>query len=193
VGIVPTAMAGLAPPALARLRAAHPRLKVAIRTGLSGDLAEAVRAGSLDAALVTSPDPALPGLVAREAAREPLEAIAPAGTPGEDAAGLLTGRPFIWFSRGTWAGQQIERHLARLGIAVEAAMEVDSLDAVEALVRCGLGVSVVPRREGASREGLRAAAFGDPPLWRRLSLVERPRHPRARFADAFFEALGGGP
>lgn len=189
VGIVPTAMAGLAPPALARLRLGHPRLRVSIRTGLSADLAAMVRAGTLDAALVTSPDPALPGLKAREAVREPLEAIAPPGTPPGDAAGLLAGRPFIWFSRGTWAGQQIERHLARQGIAVEAAMEVDSLDAVEALVRCALGVSVVPRRAGAAGEGLVTAPFGTPPLWRSLSLIERPRHPRARFADALYEAL----
>jgi DNA-binding transcriptional LysR family regulator len=189
VGIVPTAMAGLAPPALARLRKTHPRLRVAIRTGLSGDLAALVRAGSLDAALVTSPDPALPGLRIREAAREPLEVIAPPETPAGEAAALLIGRPFIWFSRATWAGQQIERHLARKGIAVDAAMEVDSLEAIEALVRHGLGVSVVPRRRGAPRTGLRVTALDDPPLWRCLSLVERPHHPRARFTDALFEAL----
>jgi DNA-binding transcriptional LysR family regulator len=189
VGIVPTAMAGIAPPALARLRAAHPKLRVTIRTGLSGDLAEMVRAGALDAALVTTPEPALPGLTVREAAREPLEAIAPPDTAPGDAASLLSGRPFIWFSRRTWAGQQIERHLARLGVAVDAAMEVDSLDAVEALVRCGLGVSVVPRRQGAARDGLRVAPLAEPPLWRSLSLIERPRHPRARFADALHAAL----
>jgi DNA-binding transcriptional LysR family regulator len=189
VGIVPTAMAGLAPPALARLRQTQPRLRVAIRTGLSSDLTALVRAGMLDAALVTSPDPALPGLRMREAAREPLEAIAPSDTPPGTAASLLAGRPFIWFSRATWAGQQIERHLAQLGIATDAAMEVDSLEAVEALVRHGLGVSVVPRRRGAPREGLQVAPLNEPPLWRRLSLVERPRHARGRFTDALFAAL----
>jgi DNA-binding transcriptional LysR family regulator len=151
-----------------------------------------VRAGALDAALVTTPEPALPGLTVREAAREPLEAIAPPDTAPGDAASLLSGRPFIWFSRRTWAGQQIERHLARLGVAVDAAMEVDSLDAVEALVRCGLGVSVVPRRQGAARDGLRVAPLAEPPLWRSLSLIERPRHPRARFADALHAALTAG-
>lgn len=189
VGFVPTAMAGLAPPALARLRAVHPRLRVSIRTGLSADLAAMVRAGTLDAAVVTTPDPPLPGLTAREAAREPLEVIAPDSTPPGDAAALLAGRPFIWFTRSTWAGQQIERHLARQGIAVDAAMEVDSLDAVEALVHWGLGVSVVPRRRGATRAGLVTAPFGAPPLWRSLSLIERPRHPRSRFTDALHESL----
>ena len=189
VGIVPSAMAGIAPPALARLRAQHPRLRVSIRTGLSGDLAVLVRAGTLDAALLSTPEPALPGLNAREASREPLQVIAPADADGADPASWLARYPFIWFSRATWAGQQIERHLARLGHAVDAAMEVDSLEAVEALVRAGLGVSVIPLRRGATRHGLRAAPLSDPPLWRHLSLIERPGHRRARFADALFNAL----
>jgi DNA-binding transcriptional LysR family regulator len=192
VGFAPSTMAGLAPPALAALRAAHPKLLVRIRTGLSADLAQSVRAGDLDAALTTAPELPVAGLRAREVAREPLQAIAPASAPQGDARALLTGRPFIWFSRKTWAGEQIERRLAERGIAVVAAMEVDSLEAVEALVRHGLGVSVAPLRLGANRAGLTVAPFGDPPLARVLSLLERPRNPRARLADALFEALLAG-
>ena len=192
VGIVPSAMAGLAPPALAALRAAHPGLRLRIRTGLSADLALMVRSGELDAALTTAPEAAIPGLRAREAAREPLEAIAPdsgGADAAQDARALLQGRPFIWFSRRTWAGQMIERRIEEMGLGVDAAMEVDSLEAVEALVRHGLGVSVAPRRAGAGRLGIRAAPLGDPPLWRALALLERPRNPRARLADALLAAV----
>jgi len=189
VGIVPSAMAGLAPPALAALRAAHPRLRLRIRAGLSADLALMVRSGELDAALTTAPEAAIPGLRAREAAREPLEAIAPAAAQGGDARALLQGRPFIWFSRRTWAGQMIERRIEEMGLSVDAAMEVDSLEAVEALVRHGLGVSVAPRRAGVGRAGIAAAPLGDPPLWRALALLERPRNPRARLADALLAAV----
>ncbi len=192
VGIVPSAMAGLAPPALASLRAAHPRLALRIHTGLSGELAQLVKAGDLDAALATAPEAPMAGLRMRVAAVEPIEAIAPADAPAGDALALLAGRPFIWFSRRTWAGQQIERALHERGVVVEAAMEVDSLEAVDALVRHGLGVSVAPRRLGADRRGLQAAPFGDPPLTRSLALLERPRNPRARLADAFLAALGRG-
>jgi DNA-binding transcriptional LysR family regulator len=189
VGIVPSAMAGIAPPALARLRRQHPRLRVSIRTGLSGELAAMVRAGTLDAALLSRPETQLPGLLIREAAREPLQVIAPATATQGDAASLLAAHPFIWFSRATWAGQQIERHLAERGYAVDAAMEVDSLEAVEALVRAGLGVSVIPLREGVERNGLRVWPLGDPPLWRHLALIERPKHRRGRSVDALFAAL----
>ena len=192
VGIVPSAMAGLAPPALAALRAAHPRLRLRIRAGLSADLALMVRSGELDAALTTAPEAAIPGLRAREAAREPLEAIAPdsgGADAAQDARALLQGRPFIWFSRRTWAGQMIERRIEEMGLGVDAAMEVDSLEAVEALVRHGLGVSVAPRRAGAGRLGIRAAPLGDPQLWRALALLERHRNPRARLADALLAAV----
>ena len=192
VGIVPSAMAVLAPPALAALRAAHPGLRLRIRTGLSADLALMVRSGELDAALTTAPEAAIPGLRAREAAREPLEAIAPdsgGADAAQDARALLQGRPFIWFSRRTWAGQMIERRIEEMGLGVDAAMEVDSLEAVEALVRHGLGVSVAPRRAGAGRLGIRAAPLGDPQLWRALALLERHRNPRARLADALLAAV----
>ncbi len=192
VGVAPSAMAGLAAPALAALRVAHPRLSVRNRTGLSADLAQLVREGALDAALTTAPDPPIPGLRARVVAREPLEAIAPPDAAPGDARALLRGRPFIWFSRKTWAGQQIERRLAEGGFAVESTMEVDSLEAVEALVGHGLGVSVAPRRAGAPRAGLRRAPLGAPPLFRALALIDRPRNPRARLSDALHAALVQG-
>ncbi len=43
VGVVPTEMVHLLPPALARLRALHPKLAIRVRTGLSSELAQAVR------------------------------------------------------------------------------------------------------------------------------------------------------
>jgi DNA-binding transcriptional LysR family regulator len=193
VGVVPSAMAGLAPPALAALRAAQPRVSLRIRTALSGDLADLVRAGDLDAALVTAPETPAPGLRARIVAREPLEAIAPADAPAaEDALALLRRGPFIWFSRKTWAGQQIERALAARGLPVDSSMEVDSLEAVEALVRHGLGVSVAPRRVGAPRASLLSAPLGSPPLVRALALIDRPRSPKAPLIDALHAALIGG-
>ncbi len=191
VGIVPTAMTHLAPPALARLRAAHPGLRLEIRTGLSGELAQAVRAGELDAALLTAPDLAPDDLAIRQVAEEALVVIAPPGAAGDgDDATLLRGHPFIWFSRKTWAGQQIERRLLDRGIAVDPAMEVDSLEAIEALVRHGLGVSIVPDR--GCTEGLDRVPFGAPQAVRRLALAARPRTPRARLIEALYQALTVG-
>ena len=188
IGFVPTAMAHVAPPALAKLRAEHPGLEIEIRTGLSGELAQAVRAGELDGAVATAPDLAPEGLGLRKIADEPLVVIAPEDLTGADDTTLLSNQPFIWFSRKTWAGQQIERRLLDRRIRVRAAMEVDSLEAIEALVRHGLGVSVVPDT-GARDDGLVRLPFGTPQAMRELVLMTRTGGTKIRLLDALHTAL----
>ncbi|MEM7190382.1 MAG: LysR family transcriptional regulator [Pseudomonadota bacterium] len=187
VGIVPSAMATLAAPALARLRSAHPDLQLEIRTGLSGELAQAVRSGDLDVALVTAPDLPPEDLDLKPVADEPLVVIAPPETKAATDAEMLRGHPFIWFSRKTWAGQQIERRLLDRGLRVRAAMEIDSLEAIEALVRHGLGVSVVP----ASSVGPEVVQtpFCEPQAVRRVVLAARPRSPKVHLIEALRTAF----
>lgn len=190
VGVVPSAMAHVAPPALADLTRTHPGLRLSIRTGLSGELAQAIRSSTLDAAVLTGPDLTPEDLDLHLVAEEPLVVIAPADAAGADDTALVTSHPFIWFNRTTWAGQQIERRLLDRGIATQTAMEVDSLEAIEALVRHGLGVSVVPDHwGGAPPGGLRMIPFCRPQASRRLVLATRPRSPRQRPIDALRDAL----
>ena len=190
VGVVPTEMVHLLPPALARLRARHPKLALQVRTGLSSELAEAVRAAELDVAVVTAPDIPPEGLALHEIAREPLVVIGPADAPEADAAAMIAAHPFIWFSRKTWAGQQIERLLAARGLRPREAMEADSLEAIEALVAHGLGVSVVPQRSGAPvRPELRRLPLAGPAAYRSLALVEREGNAKARLAAALHAEL----
>ena len=70
-------------------------------------------------------------------------------------------------------------------------MEVDALDAIEALVAAGLGVSIVPLRTGAPAEDAtlrRLPLPGGGPA-RRLVLVTRERHSRAAIAAALHAEL----
>lgn len=193
LGVVPTALVHPLPRALAHLQAAHPRLSIRVRSGLSGDLAQAVRAGELDTALVTAPALMPEGITSRHVSAERLELIAAAEIDGDEIADLIARHPFIWFSRKTWAGQQIERVLAVRGLRPREAMEVDALDAVEALVRAGLGVSVVPARSGMPQAGpdLRRIALDGEDAVRRLCLIERELHPRAHIVDALHAELLG--
>lgn len=190
VGLVPTAMTYLVPPALSRIRGAHPELTLEIRTGLSGELAQAVRAGELDVALVSAPQSAQEDLLALPIAREPLVLIAPGSLEELDDSALLTRHPFIWFNRKTWAGQHIDRLLARDGIAVRSMIEVDSIEAIEALVAEGLGVAIVPDRcPGRLREGLVRRPFGGVAGYRDLVLLTRRRSPKSRMTDELAQAL----
>ena len=103
---------------------------------------------------------------------------------------LLTQHPFIWFSRKTWAGQQIERRLLDRGIRVEAAMEIDSLEAIDSLVRHGLGVAIVPDRPGHGEDLVRVP-FCDPQAVRKVVMVGQKRSPKARLIQALLEGLQG--
>ncbi|MEM7496950.1 MAG: LysR family transcriptional regulator [Pseudomonadota bacterium] len=202
LGVVPSAFVHLAAPALAHLREAAPSIAVRLRAGLSGDLAEGVRSGALDAALLTRPagSAAPAGLEVRPLVEEPLDLIAAETLTAEGIeldpeariAHLVRTRPFIWFSRRAWAGRQIEQVLAARGLAPAEAMEVDALEAIEALVRHGLGVSVVPRPAGTppeGRAGLLTLPLPGPGAHRALCLIEREGHPKAHLVSALADAF----
>jgi len=191
VGVVLTAMIDLLPPALAALRQAHPDLHIEIRTGLSNDLAQHVRNREIDVAVATMPNAPVEGLQARVIMDEPLFVIAPADAAETDDTALLSSHRFIWFNRKSWAGQQIEQHLHKRGILVREGMEVDTLEAIEALVRNGLGVSIVPQRAGAQpfTGNLRSAPFGKPQTHRTLAMIERSRNPKSRLTEALLVQL----
>ena len=191
VGVVPTAQINLLPPALAQLHATHPQLRINMVTGLSAELAQHVRNREMDVAILTEPNEPLEGLRTRIVCKEPYFVIAPPTEEGTTDADLLTSRPFIWFNPKTWAGQQIRRLLMRRKIFVRDVMEANSLEAIEALVQHGLGVSIVPSRACAPRfaSDLRVVPFGTPQEVRTLAMLERDSNPRARLADALLEQL----
>ncbi len=190
LGAVPTALASILPRALSDFLAAHPKVHMRVVSGLSAELAARVRRAELDVAVVTEPQQPLEGLVWHEFLRERLMVIAPAELTGESDRELLESRPFIQFSRRTWAGELIDRHLRRRRINVRIGMEIDSLEAIRAMVRHGLGVSVVPL--GPVRppcEGLRFLPLGRPPSERPIGIVERSGNPKTRLVQGLLVEL----
>lgn len=186
IGVVPSALVHLMPPALARLRGRHPGLDIQIRSGLSEQLLADVVARDLDMALVAQPDNAPAHVLQTVVAREPLDVITARSVPDTGIDDILSQHPFIWFSRRAWTGQRIEQHLRRRKVPVSTAMEIDSIEAIEALVANGFGVSVSPRRIGSATPDprLRRIPFTAPALWRDLSLISLDRNPRKRVVSA---------
>src|SRR3546814_2562963 len=81
------------------------------------------------------------------------------------------------FNRRTGVGRVIDATPRRDRIAVTEAMELDSIEAILAMVGRGLGVAVVPAGSvvGPVAETVQALPFGDPPVLRRVGLLERAR------------------
>ncbi|MGF1621051.1 MAG: LysR family transcriptional regulator [Rhodomicrobiaceae bacterium] len=194
VGAVHTAVSGSVPPALKRLRQRQPDLHIQLTTGLSHELEEKLRRGTLDAVIVTEADEFPDIFTYRRFAEEPLVVICHRDVRGNDARQILEANPYLRFNRQARVGQLIDRAIAERGIAVRSQMEIDTLDGVVALVHEGLGVSVVPLRPGSKLlpERVRSVAFEAPPPTRRLGLVELKTNPRAHLADMLFAELSSG-
>ncbi len=191
IGAVPTAVGTLLAPALARLRERRPNLRVSLTTAYSEELAERVSRGTVDAALMM--EPGSPPLDVRFDAImvEPFHVVVAERLPGGDDETLLRTMPYIRFRRHAWLSSLIESELARRRLRLDAAMEIDTLSGVLALVDAGLGVSIVPARQLASfrATSLRSVPFGRPPVHRTVGLLRRPDHPRTPQLDEFLTAL----
>ncbi len=190
VGVVPSALENLLPLALAALRKEHPQFEIRIRAGLSGELATLLRTGDIDVAIATAPLQE-EGLRIRIVRSEPLFIISPAEFCVSDMRDLFRSYPFIWFSRKTWIGQQIERFLQEAKIKVNSDIEIDSIPAISALVQNGLGVSIIPIHSKASPlpDNVRQIPFGTPQHKRELALLDRPNNPKSQLSDALYDAL----
>jgi len=137
---------------LARYRAAHPGLRLLLRTGSSAEVSTLVRRGEAVLGLRYFADPAS-DLVARGIGREPLVVVARPGHPlaraRRVAARRLDGEPWVGFParRGSVLdpfGHLLARKLDAAGLAEAEVVVIDSLTAQKRLVEGGFGLALVP-------------------------------------------------
>lgn len=200
LGWFPSAGAVLVPKAIAALRDTHPAITVRTREGGTPALIRALRAGSLDLALLGSappfrpPDTESPALVLRTLTESSLRVAVPAGHPlarGEfiDAADLL-GRQWI-------AGPATDDRLMGVWPGLDERPEIvhtarDWLAKLN-LVAAGCGFTTVPGLlAAAAPPGVRILpVHGGPLEHRRLVLAHLPvplAEPAARAAEALLAA-----
>ncbi|KAB2910728.1 MAG: LysR family transcriptional regulator [Hyphomicrobiaceae bacterium] len=192
IGAISTVATGILPDALARLAAAHPRLKVRVVHALSAELMTMVDTGNIDAAIVSCPPGELPlDLTWHAVADEPLVVIAP-DTVGEGSdEALLSNFPVIRFNRHAWAGRVIESELKRRKIITQDVMELDSIESIALMVGRGLGVAIVPYRTIAEPFPLplTVVPFGEPPVLRQVGVISRTARALPRAADELIASL----
>ncbi|SFF39882.1 DNA-binding transcriptional regulator, LysR family [Actinacidiphila alni] len=134
---------------LARFRARHPNVEVRLRQAGSAVLAQDIADGRLDVAFVTLPGPPPDGVRLLPLTTEPMVLLC---DPGHRLAGEpqvtwaeLEGETFVDF-HGDWGARQLTDHaFAACGATRQVALEVYDVHTLIDLVRCGLGIAVVPR------------------------------------------------
>lgn len=190
VGALVSSLMGAFADALWAIKRDHPRLEVKLFAGLSSDFAPKVERGELDAAVVTQPPSPLPSAVKwTPLYTEPMILVVPRRPHFELARGakdILATAPFLRFDRTLWTGYLVEQVLTRTRVEVNDSLELNSVEAIVALVRQGFGVSIVPKLDNVdwTRDGsLRAVEIPGNRIQRHVGLLERRAHSRTRFTD----------
>lgn len=152
LGVINSALGGVLPQLLKEMTLKNPGLEVKIMAGISGELVSQVNRGTLDMAIVTEPPQRFPtNLSVHYLYSEPFALLTPAEVPYQDLVrAFKSSTPYIAFERSTWAGQLIDEFLMKRGVMTKPSMELNSLDAIAALVSQGLGISIVPLIRGAA-------------------------------------------
>jgi DNA-binding transcriptional LysR family regulator len=146
-----TSVGGLDLPALlGAFHQRYPLVDIQVKVSLTGStgLAEEVRQGRLDAALVGLPEADLAGLAVQRLDNRPFVVLLPAGhrLAARPAVRLadLAGESFVDSPRGFGNRVLVDRAFDALGAPRRVGVEVSDLRTVPGYVRSGLGVAVVP-------------------------------------------------
>jgi DNA-binding transcriptional LysR family regulator len=191
MGALVSALMGAFADCLWALKKSHPALEVTLLAGQSAEFALRVERGELDAAVVTQPPGRLvSNLVWTPLYSEPMVMIVPRHPHFElprQPQEILTQCPFIRFDHQLWTGQLVDKVIAAERATVLDAMELNSVEAIIALVRQGFGISIVPQLANVqwSRDrALRIVPLEGATVQRHVGLLERRQYSRQRFTQA---------
>lgn len=173
----------------------YPLVDIHVTVSITGStgLAEDVRHGRLDTALVGLPGSDLDGLTALRVDTRPFVAVLPAAhrLAGRRAVKLaeLTGEPFIDSPRGFGNRIAVDRACDALGSPRRVTVEVADIRTVPGYVRAGLGVAVVPDLEPSADPDVVTVPLAGAGLDWPVSLVTSAAKPPSRALRTLLELL----
>lgn len=183
------------PSLIKEYRRLHPGVDVSVTPGSTARILRKFRAGVADLALLTLPiDDA--SLVTVPVMREELLLVTAPSHPlarrRRVTPGDLTGQPFVLFERGSNTRRVIEEFFVRAGIEARVIGETENVEIIKAMVRTGLGVSIVPYLAVARevRSGhLWCARVAGPPLVRESGWVYPRSHRVPRMVQEMIQVF----
>ena len=135
------------PALLAEVRRIHPNLDMRVTVGSTLRSIEMLRSGAGDLGLLTLP------IAASDLVSVPLltEELLLATYPSHPLASQkkivpadLEGQPFVLFETGSITRQIVDEFFARERISPPIIMETENVEIIKAMVRSGLGISIIP-------------------------------------------------
>lgn len=201
LGVIPTVAPFLLPKVLARVRKAHPKLKLHLVEDRTARLLERLAAGELDLALIALPYRA-PDIETLALGDDPFLLATPAGHPLAGRAHVepreLAQAPLLLLEEG----HCLRDHALAACRLAEAApvgerLQATSLHTLAQMVAGGMGVTLLPRMAvdaGLARgTGIATSSLDDPEAKRKIGFAWRPSSPRKaefrKLADYFRAAF----
>jgi LysR family hydrogen peroxide-inducible transcriptional activator len=205
LGVIPTVAPFLLPKVLARVRKAHPKLKLHLVEDLTARLLERLNAGAIDLALIALPYRA-PDIETLELGDDPFLLATPAGHPlaGHEHvdAGELDRAPLLLLQEG----HCLRDHALAACRLAEAApagerLQATSLHTLTQMVAGGMGVTLLPQMAVdaglAKGTGITTTRLDDPDATRKIGFAWRPSSARKaefkKLAEYFRAALAKQP
>lgn len=187
VGASSTLATYVLPSLLRTFRESHPRVEIAVHTGVSARVVEMVMTNEADLGLVTADvhERSLSSIVLTD--YETRVVVYPAHTLANRhtiSAAELAGSTLIHMESGTNLRTYVDRLLSAAGVEEQVAMELDNVEAIKRMIEAGLGISMLPEvavRTEVESGRLVALPIADvPQAKRQIRLVRRQ--------DKFFSA-----
>ncbi|GII30052.1 LysR family transcriptional regulator [Planotetraspora mira] len=150
IGTFPTAARAILPAALIELSRRHPALEPMVSEIDPAAIADALRAGELDVALIHDydfvPQAATPGLIVAPLCAESmyLASASPLDVPPDQVVARCEAADWITASPGTACHQMTIRACQAAGYTPRVRHRIDEFSTVLALVAAGQGVALVP-------------------------------------------------
>ena len=178
IGSGPAMSSYILPFLLEEFRRTFPEVELSVETGTKSDLMEGLANGSLDLIFLITSDP-LEGHRFKEEAAWEFEMGLVSGLqkmPRLCRLADLEKYPFILYKEGLVFDRLIERYFAEAGFRPRVIMRFDNAEAIKAMIRLGLGVSMLPMwtlKAELKNKSLSLIQQREPPLLARITLLTR--------------------
>ena len=191
IGAISTVLTGFLPAAIRQLSNVAPELVLQIKPGTSDVLFTDLNEGKLDAAIIVLPPYSLPRRFCIEPLREEPLLLISSQARGRTVDEKLQQNPYIYYDRNSWGGLKAHQYLRDKKISTQVFCELDTLEAIEKLVRQQMGVSLVPHWFGldAEKSGLNVDVVEAERYTRDIALVYAKDCPRPKVIEALGHAL----
>jgi len=141
------------PTLLAEVRRVHPHLDLKVTVGSAERSIAMLRSGAGDLGMITLPVETT-DLVSVPVLQEELLLITYPAHPLAKKKSItpadLDKQDFVLFETGSITRRLVEQFFAREGVDPEVIMETENVEIIKAMVRSGLGISIIPSQAAAS-------------------------------------------